>query len=476
MRRKLAGFLVKRKRCRREKVPVNPEIQQKIDLIRKTKSIEDLQNIFQYLTKNPQVTRKYAAEIAKAIESNKLAVNLFLTSNTALFFMRALGSKNEIFFRTLSEKTFLRFIKGYIPERTQIWDLYSSHLSRVPAPWEKRALIYMVKGLNRGKVEGLAKLFVKCYVQKSPELEFYKEFFKYLAKTRLLDNFILALGENVGYFRTILRKHERAAKLLAKELFVVGAPERAILKLTGFRIADIDLKLRLKVAKNLLLNNASEKKIKARTGFSLEKVLKILWDEKLSSVVRTLEDYMCGVKKLFSGWEPKIFKRKRGAYIVFPGIDRFESFVGFGIYRVRGNSIKNFIEDPYAPMFVGGMPGEKYYPIGRVKFRIVGNPAGKPRLLIEAIQGIKGKAKELREFSEIVGKPWSVYLVEKLIEQAKKNGFYGVGFITFSSQPYASHAPKTMAALYNSTAKYLNFTKEKKMVLYGDREYYFKRL
>jgi hypothetical protein len=94
-------------------------------------------------------------------------------------------------------------------------------------------------------------------------------------------------------------------------------------------------------------------------------------------------------------------------------------------------------------------------------------------VIVEAMQGDKGRQPEFERFREMHGKPWANYLIEKLEEHAKKTGFKKVKIRVPESLYYYHYkevdskvkkkdreVQEEMEALYNSVAEAMGYRRK----------------
>ncbi len=452
---------------------------------------KEIARIFNTLVdKHPKTIPKYPELFAEILNNNKEALRVF--DNVSWLFVQKLGRGNEEFFRGLSPASFRAVLRSLIEHGHLEGLFFSQDYTQKPQlkllKWSPGE--YMLKGLNKRKAEVMAEEFIKCYredTRRGKTLEFSRlfSFFKSLVEHDLLDRFITVMGPNISYFRKRLFGDYRVTTLLAKTIYKNGASKKQVMKLTGVKLGEFD-KERLEAVEKLFFEGMPEKVIDARTGAPMAKLKKKLEWAGHSPIPGKLEKMQPGIKRLFAGFEPKVFEIEDKKYVVTLGRDAYESDVALGILEVKGaKELKSFLYQGNVPFFEGNPGCEGCKALGRVKFRIKGNPKGKPRLYIEAIQGVKNSKSELEMFSKTVGVPWATYLSEILQEQARKTGFYGIAMITPKSQPFRSYIPekrlRSFYALYATTAKALGFNKKRtinRLVANGatHASYYFKRL
>ncbi|MDO8537778.1 MAG: hypothetical protein Q7S21_02735 [archaeon] len=82
----------------------------------------------------------------------------------------------------------------------------------------------------------------------------------------------------------------------------------------------------------------------------------------------------------------------------------------------------------------------------------------KDQVIVNAIQGTKGKSKELREFEEIVSMPWAHYLITELENQARENGYKIVKIVRPEKMIYNIESRYMKESIHKD--QFLMFTKK----------------
>jgi hypothetical protein len=472
------------------KIPKRRYIDARIKSLHQTKNREEIHRLLNELLQAPHAVAKQPGIFAQMLESNKHAFEIFVNEGFATRFIWELKQHNREFFKALSPEGFRTILNKLNNDISGLSTRRESHLlslfiegsvlKGLKKPSRKLYGFYIIQGMNKRKAEAMAKMLIDYYridyqrKHNSIPLQNFLEFFRRLTKHGLLDEFISDMGSNVGHFRKTLTKDTKVAKLLARTIAEEGGSIKSIKTLTGVEITKTP-DVQFEVAKNLFYKGLPEAVIETRTGMPIEKLKDELGRRTYMVALNDLDRWSKGTKRLFAGFRPQSFRANGYHYVVIFGHDAHESNAALGIFKVR--NAREFVWNKTAPDFRETNNPEKV-PLGRVKIVVEGGVKGRPNVLIRAIQGGTNVSRDLKRFSEIVGMPWATYLGKIILEQARKNRFYGVGLITPPAQEFLEALPKHQLhkahALYGGTARALGFGK-RKIVLKGI-EYYFKKL